>query len=286
MRVVLTGGAGMLARALHTAHAERGHEAIALDRRALDVTDAAAVGETLAALRPDVVIHCAAYTDVDGSEAREPYARLINADSARIAAHACTRLGARFVYPSTDYVFDGSAGRPYRPDDVPRPINAYGRSKLHGERAAAEAADWMIVRVAWLYGPERRGFIRDMIGRARKIDESGGPALRVVADQTGTPTWTRSAASIIARLLELSVPNGVYHATDVGAVTRFELAREALRLAGLEHVPIEPVPSAEFFAAATRPRYSALDTSATAALLGPLPSWRASLAEAIATGAY
>ena len=276
----------MLARALERTLVERGHEVVALDRRALDVTDAAAVGERLAAVRPDVVVHGAAYTDVDGSEAREEYARLVNADSARNVARACSALGARFVYPSTDYVFDGSARRPYRPDDHPRPINAYGRSKLLGERAATEADDYLIVRVSWLYGAERPGFIRGVVERARRIAAGADDRLRVVSDQTGAPTWTVDAARMIAALLEQHVPNGIYHATGVGGVRRDELAREALRLAGLTGVSVESVPSSELPTPATRPVYSVLDMQATQAILGSMAPWNERLAEAMRLGAY
>lgn len=286
MRILITGGAGMLARALLAELSGRGHETVALDRRALDVTDAAAVGEVVGGLRPDVVIQCAAYADVDGSEAREEYARLINADSARTAAWACSSVGARFVYPSTDYVFDGSGTRPYRTTDVPRPISAYGRSKLLGERAAAEAEDFLVVRTAWLYGPERRGFVRGIVERARRVAAGEPGPLRVVDDQRGAPTWTPSAAALIAGLIERRVPKGIWHATNAGSVTRYELALEALRLAGLADVPVEPVGSEEFAAPAPRPRYSVLDLSQTEAVLGPVRPWDDALAEAIGSGAY
>ena len=286
MRILITGGAGMLSRALLAELPTRGHEVVALDRRGLDITDPAAVGETIAALRPDVVIQGAAYTDVDGSEAREDYARLVNADATRTAARACKLVGARLVYPSTDYVFDGSARRPYLPGDQARPINAYGRTKLLGERAALEFDDALVVRVAWLYGPEKRSFIRTMIEKARAIDAGEPGGLRVVSDQTGAPTWTRDAASMIAGLLERRVPAGIYHATGVGAVRRDDLAREALRLAGLGHVPVESVGFGDFPSPATRPAFTVLDMQATQAILGPLPPWNDRLAQAILEGAF
>jgi dTDP-4-dehydrorhamnose reductase len=202
-------------------------------------------------------------------------------------ARACDAVGARVVYPSTDYVFDGSATRPYRPDDVPRPINAYGRSKLLGERAVRIARDGLIVRIAWLYGPERSSFVRAIVERARRLAEGGGAPLRVVADQVGRPTSTRVAAEAIAGLLERRAPAGVYHATGAGPeVTRHDLARAALEAAGLAQVPTVPVTSEEFAAAAARPRYSVLDLTATEALLGPLPDWRGSLRDAIAHGLF
>ena len=288
MRVLITGAAGMLARALHAELARRGHDVVALDRRKLDVTDPAAVGETVAALRPDVVFQGAAFTSVDGSEAREEYARLVNADSTRTLARACARAHARLVYPSTDFVFDGSSRRPYLPTDPPRPLGAYGRTKLLGERAAAEADDWLVVRVAWLYGPERAGFIRSMIERARRVaaGELPGP-LRIVTDEVGRPTWTRTAAAAIAQLIETAAANGIHHVTGSGdPISRFGLVREAVRLAGLDPSMVEPTTSAEFGAPAPRPQYSALDLAATEAVIGPLPDWRDDLRRAIVGEAY
>lgn len=261
---------------------------IALDRRALDVTDAGAVEQVVAAARPHVVIQCAAYGDVDGSEAREEYAREINAVATRTVARACADAGARFVYPGTDYVFDGSARRPYRTTDEARPINAYGRSKLLGERAATEAGDWLVVRTAWLYGAGRRGFLRSMVERARTLASGGSSGrLRVVSDQHGAPTWTASAAHIFAELIERRAPTGIYHATNSGGgATRDELVRTALDLAGLDPSVVEPVASDEFAAPAARPRYSVLDLAGTESIVGPIPDWRESLAKAIEAGRY
>lgn len=277
----------MLARALLQELARRGHDAIPLDRSALDITDAAAVGEAIAGARPDAVIQCAAYTDVDGAEAREEYATEVNALATRTVARACARVGARFVYPSTDYVFDGSGTRPYRPDDPPRPINAYGRSKLLGERAALESDDALVVRTSWLYGAGGRNFVRTMIERGRAILEGrvAGP-LRVVDDQRGSPTWTGALAPVVVDLLEREAPGGVYHATCTGETTWYGFATEALRLAGLDEVAVEPVTTEAFPRPAARPRYSVLDVSATEAILGSLPDWQSALAEAVAGSAY
>lgn len=277
----------MLARALFAELPGRGHEVVALDRSALDVTDARAFMDTTASLRPDVVIQCAAYTNVDGSEAREDYARLINAEATHTAARACNLVGARLVYPSTDFVFDGSAQRPYQPGDAPRPINAYGRSKLQGERAATEADDWMIVRVAWLYGPERAGFVRSMLDRARRIASGASDGPLRITDEVGRPTWTRTAARSIAALLEYRAGSAVHHVTGAGdPVSRHELIRTALGYAGLPDELVEPVSPETFGRAATRPRYTALDLSLTEALVGRLPDWRDDLRLAIAEGAY
>ncbi|HUF11730.1 MAG TPA: dTDP-4-dehydrorhamnose reductase [Longimicrobiales bacterium] len=284
MKILITGGGGMLARALADELPGRGHEVIAFDRGMVDVTDARATMRAVVDVGPQIVIHCAAYTDVDGAEAREEYAREVNAVATSTVARACERVRARLVYPSTDYVFDGSSRRPYDPADDTRPINAYGRSKLLGEKAAAEASDRLIVRTSWLYGDGGGNFVRTMIQKGGAIarGEAMGP-LRVVADQRGAPTWTHSLARTLGELLARRAPTGVYHATDAGDTTWYDLAQEALRLAGLAAVPVEPVTSEEIPRPAARPRYSVLDLCLVEAVVGPRPHWRDSLAEAIAT---
>lgn len=287
MRILITGAGGMLAQALRAELPARGHEVIALDRSGLDVTDPAAVGEAVAGARPEAVIQCAAYTDVDGAEAREEYAREVNAVATRTLARACAQARARLVYPSTDYVFDGSATRPYRPTDPTRPINAYGRSKMLGEQAALENADALVVRTSWLYGAGGRNFVRTMIERGRAIRAAGveGP-LRVVDDQRGSPTWTGALAPAIVRLLEQAAPAGVYHATCTGETTWYGLAVEALKLAGLDDVDVVPVTTEAFPRPAPRPRYSVLDVSATEWIVGTLAAWRDGLAQAVESGSF
>lgn len=278
MKVVLTGAAGMLARAVRGEFERRGHEVVALDRAALDVTDASMVERTLAAVRPDVVIQCAAYTAVDHAEREENRARLVNAEATQHVARACRRVGARLVYPSTDYVFDGQSREPYRPDHPTAPINAYGRSKLAGEDAAREAGDYLIVRTSWLYGAGGRNFVATMLERAR----AGGP-LRVVDDQRGSPTWTGTLAATSAELLERGAPTGVYHASNRGETTWYGLAKAALQLAGVE-AEITPVSTSEFPRPAARPAYSVLDCSKTEAVVGEIAAWQEALRVAIAEG--
>jgi len=275
MKLLITGARGMLAQAVRPELEGRGHEVVALDRAALDVGSAAAVDGVIRSLRPDAVIQCAAYTRVDDAETDEAEAHRINAEATSYVAAACRAVGARLVYPSTDYVFDGRADTPYRPDSPTNPINAYGRSKLAGEAAASESGDYLVVRTSWLYGAGGRNFVSTILERARR-----GDALRVVADQRGSPTWTGTLALIIAELLERRAPSGIYHATNSGETTWYHLALEAIRLAGVE-TTIEPVTTAEFPRPAARPAYSVLDCSATAAVVGEIAGWREALAEAL-----
>lgn len=276
MRVLVTGARGMLARALLRELERRGHEVVGLGRDALDVTDADAVERAVREWAPDVVVQCAAYTRVDDAETDEATAFAVNAEGTRNVARACRVIGARLVYPSTDYVFDGRATSPYRPDHPPAPLNAYGRSKLAGEAAAREAGDWIIARTSWLYGAGGRNFVSTILRRAME-----GTPLRVVDDQRGTPTWTGTLAVTLAGLLEADVPSGIYHTTGRGETTWYGFAREALRLAGID-ADIVPVPTEAFPTPARRPRYSVLDCSSTEAVVGPLPDWREALAKALA----
>ena len=278
MRVLVTGARGMLARALIPELERRGHEVIGLGRDALDVTDADAVERAVREWVPDVVVQCAAYTRVDDAETDEATAFAVNAEGTRNVARACRAVGARLVYPSTDYVFDGRASSPYRPDHPPAPLNAYGRSKLAGEEAAREAGDWVVARTSWLYGAGGRNFVSTILRRAME-----GVPLRVVDDQRGTPTWTGTLAVTLAGLLEADVPSGIYHTTGRGETTWYGFAREALRLAGID-ADIVAIPTEAFPTPARRPQYSVLDCSRTEAIVGRLPDWREALAKAMAEG--
>lgn len=264
----------MLAHALVPALRGRGHEVVALGRAALDVTDEAAVHARIAAERPDVVVQCAAYTAVDAAEADEAGAFRVNADATRYVAAACQRMGARLVYPSTDYVFPGDAARPYRPADPTGPINAYGRSKRAGEEAALRADGALVVRTSWLYGAGGTNFVDTMRRLARERDR-----LQVVDDQVGRPTWTGSLARTLAGLIEAGAA-GIFHATGGGPyVSWYGFARRILKACSPE-VIVEPVNSTAFPRPAPRPAHSGLDCTATERVLGaPMPDWRVALAE-------
>ena len=272
MKVLVTGAAGMLARALVPTLRARGHDVVALDRAALDVADEAAVHERISTERPDAVVQCAAYTAVDRAEAEEAEATRINAAAAGHVAGACDRVGATFVYPTTDYVFAGTASVPYRPGDPTDPVNAYGRSKLAGELAALAARGGLVVRTSWLYGEGGSHFVDTILRLARE-----GKPLRVVDDQWGRPTWTAALAESLAALMETGA-RGIFHATGGGEpVSWCGFAREVVAL-GSPGVQVAAVSSAEFPRPARRPAWSVLDCSAMEARTGAtLPHWRASL---------
>jgi dTDP-4-dehydrorhamnose reductase len=264
MRLLITGAAGMLGLDVAAAAGRRGDEVVALARHALDVTDRAAVRAAVAAARPDAIVNCAAWTDVDGAEADEAAATRVNgAGAGNIAAEAA---GAFVVHVSSDYVFDGRAESPYPEDAAVAPLCAYGRSKLAGEAAVAAAgAPHAIVRSSWLFGIGGRNFVDTMLRLGAERDE-----LRVVADQTGCPTYTGHLADALVTIAH-ERPPGVLHVAGAGACTWCDLARATFEETGAG-VRVSACTTAEFPRPAPRPAYSVLrSTRADAPALAP---WR------------
>jgi dTDP-4-dehydrorhamnose reductase len=282
-RWLVTGAAGMLGRDLTALLAARGEEYTALTRADLDITDGAAAAAAVAAVKPDVVVNCAAWTAVDAAEEHEAQALSINGHGPANLAAACAALGAVLVHPSTDYVFHGDASAPYAEDAAPAPAGAYGRTKLAGERAVLAALPdaGYIVRTAWLYGAHGKNFVKTMLRLAR-----GGVAPGVVADQYGQPTWTADVAAKICDLVRSAAPAGIYHATSSGQTTWFGFAEEIFRLQhamenhDAERMPLIPRPltTAEYPTPAKRPAYSVLGHAAWhTAGIAPIGDWRDAL---------
>lgn len=280
-KFILTGAGGMLARGLASALETRDWPFTALTRADLDVTDGEAVYTAVSRDRPDVILHCAAYTRVDDAEHETGKAFEVNAESVRYVARAANEIGALLVYPGTDYVFDGEAKTPYPTYARTNPINAYGRSKLAGESAAREAARHLIVRLSWLYGSGGRNFVRTMATRF-----ASGQTARVVDDQVGSPTAVGDAADLMLRLIEREATAGVYHVTNAGFCSWFDLARETARNLGVSPDVVTPCATGDFPTAARRPRYSVLDCSDTEVYTGPRRSWQTALSDAIRSGEY
>lgn len=281
-RVLVTGAAGMLgSQVLLSAPDGAGvvgtdlREAPGVDAAGVDLADPEAVAGLFAEHGPfSAVIHTAAYTAVDRAEEEEDVALRANEGATRVLAEACAREGIPFVAVGTDFVFDGELDRPYREDDPPRPLSAYGRTKLAAERAALEAhpAGTRIVRTQWLYGPRGKHFPGTIRALARELDE-----LRVVDDQRGAPTSTLELAPALWDVLRLAGP-GVWHAACEGACTWYELAVATLEASGVTDVTVQPCSTEEFPRPAPRPRNSVLDSSRLAALRGkPLAHWREAL---------
>ena len=269
MRIAITGARGQLGRCLQ--EALRGDEVIPLNRPDYDVTETRVV-LAIAELLPQVVIHTAAYTDVDGC-ARDPdRAYLVNALGTQNVALACQKSGAVMVYISTNEVFDGAKGEPYLEFDPPNPINAYGRSKLAGELLVrALLQRFYIVRTAWLYARGGNNFVTKII---RAADERG--RLRVVTDEVGSPTYAPDLAEAIARLIRTG-HYGIYHLTNEGFCSRYDFAVKILELSGRGHIPVEPITLAEYKRASTPPPYTPLRNFCAAALGIRLRPWEEAL---------
>lgn len=277
MRVLITGAGGQLGLDLLDAFAD--HDAVGLTRQQLDVTDEAAVAEAVAAIRPALVINAAAATDVDGCESDPDGAHRANALAPWWLARACERAGATFVTFSTDYVFDGvaptgagGAPRGYAEHDPVAPLSTYGRSKAAGEQLVrGTLREHHIVRTAWVSGARGRNFVRTML----RLAEAGGP-VRVVDDQTGSPTTTRDLAAAVRRLA-VSGRYGTVHLVNEGSATWHDVAAAVFDLAG-RTVDLAPQPSSAVQRPAPRPAWSVLDTThARTVGIGPLPHWRDAL---------
>lgn len=271
MRIAITGARGQLGGALQAALGP-GHELVPLGHDALELGSPDAVAQ-LVATGADLVIHPAAYTNVDGC-ARDPeLAYRINALGTRYVALACRRLGAPLVYVSTNEVFPGDATRPYVEYDQPRPINAYGRSKLAGELSVRELLDaFYIVRVAWLFGGERN-FVRSVLRLAADPPEGG---LRMVDDEVGSPTYAPDVADAVARLIATE-HYGTYHFVNSGVCSRFAFAQAILRAAGHADLPITPIKLADFKRDSTPPPFSPLANLAGANMGISLRPWQDAL---------
>ncbi len=272
--VLVTGAAGQLGRAVVEAAETRGLTVHGLGREQLPVEEPAACARVLDDLRPDLVIHCGAWTDVDGCEADPERAERVNGQGTANLAVACRDRGIRLCAVSTDYVFAGEVGearRPLREDDPVGPASVYGRSKLHGERAVLEAAPergFHVVRTAWVFGPGGKNFPAAILNRARQ-----GLPLKVVDDQVGSPTLTLDLAEALLDLGCADALSGIWHAANEGSLSWHDFAIAICRAAGV-HADIGRQSSAELGRPAPRPAWSVLDCSKLARLRGrPLPAW-------------
>jgi dTDP-4-dehydrorhamnose reductase len=279
MKILLFGGSGQLGYELKTRAADLHFELVSPVTQEVDITDAQQVQTLFTALTPTVVINSAAYTAVDKAEEEPQRAFAINADAVRTIAGECKRTGARLIHVSTDYVFDGSLGRPLREDDPVNPVSVYGRSKLAGEQNAQDVLgdDVTIVRTQALFGQRGVNFVQTMLKLFSERE-----VLKIVDDQWVSPTWAGWLAEVILDLVRMP-PVGVVHASCDGTVTWCEFAREIQRLAapsykGAPLARIEATTARELNRPAQRPVFSAFDTTKLAMLLkrSPLP-WRTGL---------
>jgi len=279
MRIVVTGHKGQLGQQLLRAFA--GHEVLGVDVPEFDITAYPAIAEAVAEFAPDVVIHAAAYTNVDGC-ARDPdLAMRVNGLGTQNLALACQRCGAALAYISTNEVFDGTAGRAYLETDVTNPINPYGYSKHMGEvYVRALLSRYYIVRIAWLFSPGGNNFPAKIIAAARAHGQ-----LSVVTDEVGSPTYAPDLAEALARLVT-SERFGIYHLVNEGVCSRFEFASAILQGAGLGHVPVKPISSSEYKRPSQPPLYAPLRNFAASQMLSlALRPWQDALADYLSQGA-
>jgi dTDP-4-dehydrorhamnose reductase len=276
----LTGAGGMLGREIICEAKARGIELISWNRRQMDVTDANATARTIGISRVDVVIHAAAWTDVDGCESDPERAQEVNGRGTANVARTCAELGAALVYVSSDYVFSGEKETPYVEDDPPSPINEYGESKRAGEEAVRACGERSVVaRTSWVYADHGKNFLQTMLRRAQ-----AGDPLRVVDDQMGSPTFAADLAVALLDLANAAVlgrAQGNYHVTNGGATTWHGFACKIFELAHLR-ADVAAVSSNEFPRPARRPKNSVLaDTRLADAGVAALPHWEDALARCV-----
>ena len=281
MRILLTGSKGQVGSALVPALAPLG-EVSAFDRQGLDLLDPQSIRNTIAQVKPGVIINAAAYTAVDRAEREQEAAFQVNVQAVKDLAREASSNDALLVHFSTDYVFDGEKPAPYVETDAPSPLSAYGRSKVAGERAiAASGCRHIIFRTSWVYGPAGRNFLHAILAAAKTK-----PELRVVDDQRGAPTSSLAIAGALAQVLSssnfLKKPSGIYHLSASGETSWHGFATSILEAEGLKN-PVVAIRSDEFPVAAKRPKNSLLDNSKIGSAFGvTLPDWRQSLAAVLA----
>jgi len=270
MRILITGADGQLGWELQRTLAP--HELILMDLPAFDLTKSSCEAK-ISSAQPEVVIHAAAYTDVDGAECQPDLAMAVNAQGTEWVARGAAKSKARTIYISTDYVFDGLKKTPYLEGDPANPLNLYGKSKLEGERRTlVHCPNALIVRTSWLYGGHGKNFVKTIM---RLVDEKA--KLRVVADQRGSPTYAGDLAQSIAKMLTLDL-RGIVHATGTGDCTWYELA-SAIVSAMERQTPVHPITTAEAGRRAVRPGYSVLANFVLKQSGITLPHWRDSLVQ-------
>ncbi len=276
MKFFITGAGGQLGHELVRVAQDAGHAVTATDHQTLDVTDREAVVAAIGAAKPDVVIHAAAWTAVDACEGDRDKAMLVNGTATKYVADAAHLVGARVVYISTDYVFDGTKASPYLESDSPNPQSVYGESKLAGERAL-DAKD-TIIRISWVCGFHGANMVKTILKLGRTQSE-----LRFVEDQIGEPTFADDAAVAIVQIAE-SGRSGVWHVTNQGVVSWYEFAREVLLAAGLDAAKVHPIKTSDLKPPrpAKRPANSVLaNTAMISAGLPLLPNFREPLARLV-----
>lgn len=286
MKILLAGGSGQLAQELQPILLSSG-EVIAVDRTRLDLSRPESIRQAMAEIQPDLVVNAGAYTAVDKAESEPELANAVNGIAPGILAEECEKLGASLIHFSTDYVFDGSHGSAYLETDSTNPLGTYGKSKLAGEEAIRQAGNrHIIIRTAWVYGNGGKGnFVKTMLRLGKEREE-----IRVVADQIGSPTWTRDLAEAISQIIPLlgSETFGTYQYTNSGVCSWYDFAIAIFEEAAKLGLPLKvqrviPITTSEYPTPAKRPAFSVLSTVKISALLGTHPPhWRQGLRQMLA----
>lgn len=254
MKILVLGHKGMLGTELML-RLGFAHNVTGKDIGDFDIASPESCRQVISEINPEVVINAAAYTNVDGAEKDREACFAVNAEGVRNVALACDRENIKLVHFSTDYVFNGNGGTPYVEDDAPSPRGIYAQSKAAGEKYLQEYSDnYLLVRTAWLYGRKGKNFVKTILEKARQTDN-----LRVVDDQTGSPTNSRDLAGAVRILLEQG-QQGIFHVTNRGSCTWYAFTKKILEYAGLEHVDVEPIKTKDLNLPAPRPAYSVLGT--------------------------
>lgn len=285
MKVLVTGAKGQLGFDVVNEAERRGHQAVGVDIDEMDITDESSVKNVITKEQPDAVIHCAAWTAVDGAEDEEniPMVMAVNAEGTEYIAKACKEQDCKMIYISTDYVFDGQGERPWKPEDERAPLNVYGQSKYEGEKAVEKAVEkYYIVRIAWVFGTNGKNFIKTMLNLGKSHDR-----ITVVDDQIGTPTYTYDLARLLIDMAETD-RYGIYHATNEGGyISWYDFTVEIMKQAGKIddrycHVEVAPVGSNQYPSKAKRPANSRMDKSKLVENgFEPLPDWKDAVARYI-----
>jgi dTDP-4-dehydrorhamnose reductase len=291
VRLLVTGADGQIGWELRRSLMPLG-EVVAMDRKACDLTNLRDLPRIIRAAAPDIIVNAAAYTAVDKAEEEEPQATLINGTAVGVLAEEARKLGALLIHYSTDYVFDGTKTTPYTEDDLPHPLNAYGRSKLSGERAIDQCGgNYLILRTSWIYATRGRNFLLSVLRLARERDE-----LRMVADQIGTPTWAREIADATATIAQQArrereqgvFKSGLFNVTAAGETSWFGFAEAILGQgpARLAKPKVHPISSQEYPLPAPRPKNSCLAGDRARARFGVAPiDWKQALTRCMADSA-
>ncbi|WP_270266961.1 dTDP-4-dehydrorhamnose reductase [Enterococcus casseliflavus] len=276
--ILLTGGNGQLGTELRHLLDEKGLKYVSTDAQEMDITDEKATLAFIQELKPTVIYHCAAYTAVDKAEDEgKELDEKINVNGTENVAKAAKAVGAKFVYISTDYVFDGTKKEGvYKETDKPNPQNEYGRTKLLGEQAVKDLLDeYFIIRTSWVFGKYGHNFVYTM-----KCLAQTHPRLTVVDDQYGRPTWTRTLAEFMVYIIENNADYGIYHLSNDNSCSWYEFAKEILKETDVE---VAPVTSAEYPQKAKRPQYSVLDLTKAKNTGFVIPTWEEALADMTAS---